>query len=102
MRSLILAIVFLFTTFLIVGMGNDAQAACNAACQAKKSKLNENPAEARRNSETCHWQEDRERFIAIHGRVMTTMERDRWRARCGCWGGVVAGGLCYDVGGRGP
>ena len=54
------------TLFLIVGMSNDAQAACNAGCQAKcramqqhsgltyeqclakRSKLNENPAEARR------------------------------------------------------
>jgi len=50
--------------FLIVGMRNDGQAACNAGCQAKCrathrgftyeqsvakwSKLNENPAEARR------------------------------------------------------
>ena len=63
MKALFFGVV---TLFLIVGMSNDAQAACNAACQAKCrashqyfgltydqcvakwSKLNENPAEARR------------------------------------------------------
>ena len=68
MKALFFGVV---TLFLIVGMNNDAQAACNAACQAKcrathqhaglkydqcvakRSKLNENPVEARRDSETC-------------------------------------------------
>ena len=64
MKALFFGVV---TLFLIVGMSNDAQAACNAACQArcrayvrgtpfgtyeqcvaKSSKLNENRAEARR------------------------------------------------------
>ena len=63
MKALFFGVV---TLFLIVGMSNDAQAACNAGCQAKcramqqhsgltyeqclakRSKLNEKPAEARR------------------------------------------------------
>ena len=63
MKALFFGVV---TLFLMVGMSNDAQAACNAGCQAKcramqqhsgltyeqclakRSKLNENPAEARR------------------------------------------------------
>ena len=107
------ALFFGVVTLFIVGMDNDAQAACNAACQAKcrethqhagltydqcvakRSKLNENPVEARRDSETCHWAEALERFKAVHGRVMTAMERNRWQARCSCGGGVVAGGQCY-------
>ena len=111
MKALFFGVV---TLFLIVGMNNDAQAACNAACQAKcrathqhagltydqcvakRSKLNENPVEARRDSETClPFAAAFERFKAVHGRVMTAMERNRWSARCSCGGGVVVGGLCY-------
>ena len=116
MKTLFFGVV---TLFLIVGMSNDAQAACGAACQAKcrathntlvscdqcvakRSKLNENQVEARRDSETCpppasagRYAAALERFKAVHGRVMSTMERIRYQARCDCGGGVVAGGLCY-------
>ena len=119
MKALFFGVV---TLFLIVGMSNDAQAACNAACQAKcrathqhaglkydqcvakRSKLNENQVEARRDSETCpppgsggRYAAALERFKAVHGRVMTTMERNRWLARCtNCAGGFLAAdGQCY-------
>ena len=116
MKALFFGVV---TLFLIVGMSNDAQAVCNAGCQAKcramqqhsgltyeqclakRSKLNENPVEARRDSETCHYAEDRERFKALHGRVMSAMEINRYQARCGCGGGFVAGGQCFIWYGRG-
>ena len=117
MKALFFGVV---TLFLIVGMNNDAQAACNAACQAKcrathqhaglkydqcvakRSKLNENPVEARRDSETClPYAATLERFNAVHGRVMTAMEINRYQARCNCKVGVVAGGLCYGGEDRG-
>ena len=80
------------TLFLIVGMGNDAQAACNAACQAKGSKLKENLAEA---LPPCG-REARERWKALHpGRVMSAMETNRYAARCGGCRGYVVGGHCY-------
>ena len=83
------------TLFLIAD--NDAQAACNAACQAKGSKLNE-IAEAR---PACG-REARERWKALHpGRVMSAMEINRYQARCGCGGGFVAGGQCFNWHGRG-
>ena len=83
------------TLFLIAD--NDAQAACNAACQAKGSKLNE-IAEAR---PACG-REARERWKALHpGRVMSAMEINRYQARCNCTAGVVAGGLCYGGEDRG-
>jgi hypothetical protein len=79
------------TLFLIVGMGNDAQAACGAACQAKGSKLNE-IAEA---LPACG-REARARWKALHpGRVMSAMELNRYAARCGGCRGYVVGGHCY-------
>jgi hypothetical protein len=87
MKALFIGVV---TLFLVVGMNNDAQ------------------AEARRDSETCpptphsagRYAAAFERFKAVHGRVMTAMEIKRWQARCGCGSGWVAGGYCYQWGGR--
>ena len=94
MKALFFGVV---TLFLIVG--NEAQAACDAACQAKGSKLNENLAEAR--LPACS-REARGRWKALHpGRVMSAMEINRYQARCGCGGGFVVGGQCYSWGGRG-
>ena len=95
MKALFFGVV---TLFLIVGISNDAQAACNAACQAKGSKLKENLAEA---LPPCG-REARERWKALHpGRVMSAMEINRYQARCGCGGGFVAGGQCFNWHGRG-
>ena len=104
MKALFFGVV---TLLLIVGMSNDAQAACNAACQAKCRETHQHAGLTYDqcvaiDSETCppyasygRYAAALERFKAVHGRVMTAMEINRWQARCGCAGGVVAGGLCY-------
>ena len=93
MKALFFGVV---TLFLIVGMSNDAQAKARPLAQPPKATTDY------ADKLPCG-QEARERFKAFHGRrVMSAMEISRYAARCGCGGGVVAGGLCYDAGGRGP
>jgi hypothetical protein len=111
MKALFFGVV---TLFLIVGMSNDAQAACNAACRANCRATHQHAGLTYDqcvaiDSETCppygsygRYAAALERFKAVHGRVMTTMEIHRWSARCGCGDGPVAGGLCYGGEARGP
>ena len=89
------------TLFLIVGMNNDAQAACNALCQArcrafheydgltyeqcvaKWSKLNENPAEARRIAQRRRSRRSPSCFFSYSATTVPSWSNRGYWPRCG-------------------
>jgi hypothetical protein len=101
MKALFLGVV---TLFLIVGMSNDAQAQARPLAQPPKATSVTGLQPTDYADKLPCGREARERFYDIHGRrVMSYVQSDRWRARCGygCGSGFAAGGHCYGWGGRG-